>query len=171
MKVPVRVDEDFEDEFPGANALSTECFLTLAYLGTSMLASLNRFLQVRGVPSYTGLNVLAVLGSAAEPLPPSVVAQRMIVTRPTVTGVLSTLETRGLVDRTAHGSDGRMHLVGLSFRGEELVRRVLPEVHRFETELFGVLRDEELRTLLGLLETVLERLDTSRTPVTAERPD
>lgn len=169
--MPVRVDGDFEDEFPGASALSTECFLNLAYLGTRMLASLNRFLQVRGVPSYTGLNALAVLGGAAEPVPPSVVAQRMIVTRPTVTGILSTLEKRGLVDRTAHGSDGRVHLVGLTVKGKDLVRRVLPEVHRFETELFGVLGDEELRTLLGLLEAVLERLDTSRTPVTAERPD
>jgi DNA-binding MarR family transcriptional regulator len=161
--LPVRVEEEFEDEFPGASALATECFLNLAYLGTAMLAALNRFLEGYGIPSYTGLNALAVLAGAGEPVPPSVVAQRMIVTRPTVTGILGTLEKRGLVDRTAHGSDGRMHLVGLTVEGQELVRHVLPEVHRFERELFGVLDEEQLQTLLGILDTVLERLDTGGT--------
>lgn len=108
--MPVRVEEDFEDEFPGASALATECFLNLAHLGTIMLASLNRFLNGYGIPSYTGFNAMAVLAGAGEPVPPSVVTDRMIVTRPTVTGILSTLEKRGLVARTAHGSDGRMHL-------------------------------------------------------------
>ena len=161
--MPVRVEDGFEEEFPGSSAHATECFLTLAHLGTAMLASLNRFLEGFGIPSYTGFNALAVLAGADEPVPPSVVAQRMIVTKPTVTGILGTLEKRGLVDRSAHGSDGRMHLVGLTVQGQELVRQVLPEVHRFERELFGVLDEGQLETLLGMLDTVLERLDTRGT--------
>jgi DNA-binding MarR family transcriptional regulator len=168
MGVPIRVDDGFEDEFRGASALSTECFLSLAFLGTSMLTSLNRFLERFGVPSYTGLNALAVLEGAGEPIPPSVVAQRMIVTRPTVTGVLGTLETRGLLRRTAHGSDGRMQLVGLTDEGRALVNRVLPEVHRFESELFGVLDDGQLRSLRGMLDTVLGRLGEQATDVLHE---
>ena len=159
--MPVRVAEGFEDEFPGASALATECFLNLAYLGTAMLASLNRFLNGYGIPSYTGFNAMAVLAGAGEPVPPSVVTDRMIVTRPTVTGILSTLEKRGLVARTAHSSDGRMHLVGLTVEGRDSVRRVLPEVHRFENELFGVLDEGQLRAFFGMLSSVLERLDTA----------
>ena len=163
MGLPVRVEDDFEDEFPGASTLATECFLNLAYLGTAMLASLNRFLNGYGIPSYTGFNAMAVLAGAGEPVPPSVVTDRMIVTRPTVTGILSTLEQRGLVDRTAHGSDGRMHLVGLTVKGRDSVRRVLPEVHRFENELFGVLDEGQLQTLLVMLDAVLERLEGAGT--------
>jgi DNA-binding MarR family transcriptional regulator len=163
VRVPVRVDDGFEEEFPGASPRATECFLTLAYLATAMLGSLNRLLQGFGIPSYTALNALAVLGGAGEPVPPSVVAERMIVTRPTVTGILRTLEKRGLVDRSAHGSDGRMHLVGLTPRGEALVGRVLPAVHRFEAELFGTLGDEQLESLLGMLDAVHGRLDAGRT--------
>jgi DNA-binding MarR family transcriptional regulator len=164
MGLPVRVADDFEGEFPGASALATECFLNLAYLGTAMLASLNRVLNGYGIPSYAGFNALAVLAGAGEPVPPSVVTDRMIVTRPTVTGILSTLEKRGLVARSAHGSDGRMHLVGLTANGRNSVRRVLPEVHRFENDLFGVLDQGQLRTLLGMLDTVFERLDRAGTP-------
>jgi DNA-binding MarR family transcriptional regulator len=159
MGLPVRVAEDFEDEFPGANALATECFLNLAYLGTAMLASLNRFLNGHGIPSYTGFNAMAVLAGAGEPVPPSVVTDRMIVTRPTVTGILGTLEKRGLVDRRAHATDARMHLVGLTAKGQELVRRVLPEVHRFERDFFGQLDEAQMQTLIATLHTVLQRVE------------
>lgn len=155
----IRVGEGFEDEFPGSSGPATECFLNLAHLGTTMLASLNRFLEGFGIPSSTGLNALAVLAGAGEPIPPSVVAQRMIVTRPTVTGILGSLEKRGLAERMAHGSDGRMQLVGLTGEGRALVQRVLPEVHRFERELFGVLDEERQQSLLAMLATILERLD------------
>ncbi len=67
------------------------------------------------------------------------------------------------MDRTAHGSDGRMHLVRLTVTGRELVRQVLPEVHRFESELFGVLDEGQLQSLLGMLDTVLERLNSGGT--------
>jgi len=163
MGLSVRVEEDFENEFPGASALATECFLNLAHLGTAMLASLNRLLSGYGIPSYTGFNAMAVLAGAGGPVPPSVVTDRMIVTRPTVTGILRTLEQRGLVNRTAHGSDRRMHLVGLTVKGRDSVRRVLPEVHRFENELFGVLDEGQLQTLLVMLDAVLERLEGAGT--------
>ena len=96
---------------------------------------------------------MAVLAGAGEPVPPSVVTDRMIVTRPAVTGILGTLEKRGLVARTAHGSDARMHFVGLTANGQELVSRVPTEVHRFENDLFGLLGEGQLATLLRMLWT------------------
>ncbi len=123
---------DFEKEFPRASALATECFLNLGRVAVSMLSELDRLLVGFGVPSYTSFNALTVLAGAGEPIPPSVVAQRMVVTRPTVTGILNTLERLGLVTRSDHGSDGRMRLVSLTDAGRDLVQHVLPEVHRFE---------------------------------------
>ena len=56
-----------------------------------------------------------------------------------------------------------MHLVGLTVKGRDSVRRVLPEVHRFENELFGVLDEGQLQTLLVMLDAVLERLEGAGT--------
>jgi DNA-binding MarR family transcriptional regulator len=84
----------------------------------------------------------------------------MVVTRPTVTGILDTLEGLGLVSRGAHGSDRRMRLVALTDAGQDLVRRALPEVHRFEEELFGALERSEQAALLRSLATISGRIES-----------
>lgn len=155
----VQVPGQFEKEFPGASALATECFLNLGRVAVSMLAELDRLLDRFGVPSYTGFNALTVLAGAGEPIPPSVVAKRMVVTRPTVTGILKTLERLGLVTSAAHGSDGRMRLVSLTDAGRDLVKHVLPEVHRFEEELISTLDRRQQRALLDCLAAIAGRLD------------
>jgi DNA-binding MarR family transcriptional regulator len=155
----VRVHDDFGAEFPEGSALATECFLNLGRVTLASLSELGRLLDGFGVPSYTSFNALTVLAGAGEPIPPSVVARRMVATRPTVTGILQTLERLGLVTRSAHGSDGRMRLVSLTDDGRRLVRRVLPEVHRFEGALFGALDRDEQVALLASLAALARRLD------------
>jgi DNA-binding MarR family transcriptional regulator len=155
----VRVNGAFEEEFPGASALATECFLNLGRVAVSMLSELDRLLDRFGVPSYTSLNALAVLAGAGEPIPPSVVARRMVVTRPTVTGILDTLQRQGLVIRVPHDVDGRMRLVSLTGKGTALVEQVMPEVHRFECHLLGGLDRGEQLALLDALATIASRLD------------
>ena len=155
----VRVHGGFEKEFPGASTLATECFLNLGRVAVSMLSELDRLLDGFGVPSYTSFNALTVLAGAGEPIPPSVVADRMVVTRPTITGVLATLQRLGLVTRSPHGSDGRMRLISLTREGRDLVHQVLPEVHRFEEDLFGALDHSQQIDLLASLSALAGRLD------------
>jgi DNA-binding MarR family transcriptional regulator len=83
----------------------------------------------------------------------------MVVTRPTVTGILDTLERLGLAIRSEHGSDGRMRLVSLTEEGRDLVQHVLPEVHRFEQQLFSVLDRRQQGDLLASLSALAGRLD------------
>jgi DNA-binding MarR family transcriptional regulator len=160
----VRAHDGFEDEFPDASPLATECFFNLGQVATLMLSELNRLLEGFTVPSYTSFNALAVVAGADEPLSPSVVAQRMAVTRPTITGVLHTLERHGWVALTAHPLDRRMRLVAPTQAGRALMARVLPEVHRFEDELFNVLDHGQQSALLGTLAVLAQRLAS----VTAE---
>jgi DNA-binding MarR family transcriptional regulator len=155
----VQVQSGFEEEFPGASALSTECFLSLGRLTMAMLSQLNQLLEGFGVPSYTSFNALTVIAGAGEPIPPSIVAKRMVVSRPTITGVLNTLDKRGLITRVGHSSDGRMQLVSLSVAGQDLVARVLPEVHHFEQVLFSGLGHEEQEILLECLAAIGVQLE------------
>jgi DNA-binding MarR family transcriptional regulator len=157
----VRVHGDFDDEFPAGSALATECFLNLGRVAVSMLSELSRLLAGYGVPSYTSFNALTVITGAGEPIPPSVVARRMVVTRPTVTGILNTLERLRLITRDVRGPDGRMRLVSPTDTGRELVDRVLPEVHRFEEQLFSVLDRSQRILLLDTLATLAGQLDAT----------
>jgi DNA-binding MarR family transcriptional regulator len=101
-----------------------------------------------GVPSRAAFNVLAILHGTEEPLPPSVIAERMIVSRPTVTGILGTLERRGLIARIPHGTDRRMSLVSIAPEGRRRVEQLLPVLHDAEQRWMSCLSADEQRTLL-----------------------
>lgn len=134
-------------------------------LAGTVQAGVARLLDGFGIPSLGAFNVLTILDGEGGALSPSVVADRMVVSRPTVTGLIDTLERRGLVERWLDAGDGRRRQIVLTSRGRRLVRRVLPEMHRFERDVIGVLGLEEQRQLLrsiavlqqhvlGLLESV-----------------
>jgi DNA-binding MarR family transcriptional regulator len=154
----VRVPPGFEDEFAGASALATECFLNIGLLAGGVQAATQQLIQSHGLPSMAAFNVLSVLEGAGEPIPPSTIADRMLVSRPTITGLLDSLERRRLVRRATHARDGRMRLVRVTPRGTRIVRAVMPDLHRFERELMTVLGDRDLQRLLAIVATLQHHL-------------
>jgi DNA-binding MarR family transcriptional regulator len=104
-----------------------------------------------GIPSRTAFNILTILDGADEPLPPSMIAARMVVSRPTITGILGSLERRGLIRRLPHPEDQRMVLIAITAEGAARVAHLLPELHRIEKRWMGCLSEAEQRALLRML--------------------
>ena len=154
----VRVPEAFDAEFPDCSRLATETFLNIGLLVGAVQAAVERLVGAQGLPSDAAFNVLSVLGGDPEPLRPSEIAARMMVTRATTTGLLDTLERRGLVLRSAGTGDGRSRLVSLTPAGRAVVDRLVPAMHRFEADLMGVLSDPDLERLLETVATLQSRL-------------
>src|SRR2546430_1660138 len=100
----LRVPDAFEREFPTASRRATEAFLNIGVLVGGVRSAVETLVAAEGLPSMAAFNVLSVLGGDPEPLRPSVIAERMMVTRATITGVLDSLESRGFVRRVA-GTD------------------------------------------------------------------
>jgi DNA-binding MarR family transcriptional regulator len=92
-----------------------------------------------------------ILAGADAPLPPSIIAERLLVRRPTLTGVLGTLERRGLVHRLPHATDGRMALIAITPAGEAAIRALRPALHAAERRWLACLTDAEQRQLLQLV--------------------
>jgi DNA-binding MarR family transcriptional regulator len=147
----IRTEPGFEDAWPGASALATECVLNLGFLNQQMEAFGQSVVRRRGIPSVAAFNVLTILHGAGESLPPSAIAERMIVSRPTMTGILGTLERRGLIRRLPHGKDRRMTLVEITAEGRSRVDQLLPELHQAEKRWIGCLTEGEQLSLLGML--------------------
>lgn len=82
-------------------------------------------------------------------------AASMACTKPTVTGVASTLERRGLVRRGAHERDGRLVVLSLTGEGEEKIAALFPKFNAGETAVTSDLTDAEKATLAGLLRRVV----------------
>lgn len=102
--------------------------------------------------SNTAAQTLAIIEGAGEPLAPSTIAERLMVTTGSMTSLLDTLERRGLVERQAHPSDRRRLLVHLTPEGEALVDLFLPEVIAVQTALVAGLSEAERATAVHLSE-------------------
>ena len=61
--------------------------------------------------SPSARQILAVVEGAGEPLEPSIIAERLLITTGSVTSLLDNLEKRGLIRRLPHPDDRRKLLV------------------------------------------------------------
>lgn len=158
MTSPLRVRESLDREFQGADFRATECVINLLRAGNLVEQRLTRRFREYGLSPAT-FNVLMILEGDPKPLCPYQIGERLLVTRGTVTGLLDSLEKRGLVLRAPHPDDRRMLLIRITEAGRRLLVDLLPEHFRGEAEMLGPLTPREKETLvrlLGKVQAVLE---------------
>lgn len=78
-------------------------------------------------------------------------ADRMLVTKGNVVGLLNRMESAGLVKRQPHPEDGRAYLLCLTERGATLAAQVIPEHEALVAEYLGVLTPEDQSSLHDVL--------------------
>jgi DNA-binding MarR family transcriptional regulator len=161
-----RVGDDFEDEYPGASALATECFANLFHAGNLLMELHDRHTRENYQLSPSARQVLAVVEGAGEPLEPSVIAARVLITRGSMTSILDTLEKRGLVQRVPHPDDRRRLLVEITPDAQTILDELLPALHARERDVItSALSTTEQRELLRLIAKLQHAaLDAQSTP-------
>jgi len=82
-------------------------------------------------------------------------AEEAGVTKGTLTGVLKTLEKRGLARRRAHGGDGRLVLVSLEPKGLAVIERLFPAFNEGEARVSSGLTEDEKNQLASLLRKII----------------
>src|SRR5579863_24008 len=83
------------------------------------------------------------------------------VTKGTLTGVLKTLEKRGLARRRAHESDGRLVMVSLEPKGLGVIERLFPAFNMGEAFVSASLSEREKNQLASLLRTMIRAVEES----------
>jgi DNA-binding MarR family transcriptional regulator len=151
----VRVADDFEEEYPGAARLATECYANLVRTGDLLIGLHNRQAKEDYGLSATAKMALAVVEGAGEPLAPSVIAERLLITTGSMTSMLDTLERRGLLRRMPHPNDRRKLLVDVTDEAVAVLDEMLPSFHQRERAVInGALSPEEQERLLHLVAKV-----------------
>jgi DNA-binding MarR family transcriptional regulator len=115
----------------------------------------NRALRHHGL-SAAGRQALAVLEGAGQPLSPTVIAERLLVTTASMTSLLDTLERRGLVARADDPDDRRRLLVSLTEQGRRTVDAFLPEVVALQTAVMAGVSEADRQHLLRTLAAMRE---------------
>lgn len=111
--------------------------------------------------SWTAFVVLWVVW-IWEPIETRQIALEGGFSKATLTGVLSTLEGRGWLQRSRSVSDGRLVDVSLTEAGRELMTQLFPAFNQQEQHIAGPIdasRRDELAEMLRLLTVNVEKTD------------
>ncbi len=108
--------------------------------------------------SWTAFIVLWVLWIWGES-ETRTLANEANVTKGTLTGVLDTLESRGLVERRRRARDRRLVAVRLTDEGVEVISEVFPRFNREEQRVAELLTDEQREAMVGGLRRILRTLE------------
>ena len=133
--------------------------MALVRTGDRLLAGIDQALRHHRL-SRAGREALAILDGAGQPLSPTAIAERLIVTTASVTSLLDTLERRGLVERRPDPTDRRRLLIAITQDGKAIVDQFLPEVVALQTAALATLTEAQRRQLVELLATVGANLTT-----------
>lgn len=91
-------------------------------------------------------DVIITLGNTPG-MPFKKLGEQTLITKGTLTGVISRLEDKGLVQRVASESDGRSQIIQLTASGNDLFERTFPEHLLFINRLFNDYSPEDIATL------------------------
>lgn len=78
------------------------------------------------------------------------------ISRPTSTGVVTTLERRGFVRRRKSAEDGRMVRVSLTQRGRKKIEALFPRFNAEESAVTSDLTPDEQDSMAGMLRSMLK---------------
>lgn len=121
--------------------------------------------------SPSGFNVLQALANTPTgELEPCQLAERLLVSRPSMTGLIDTLESKGLVSRRRHPVDRRRVLVVLTGEGRHLLSSHYEEHYARLRGLFSELQRDEVELLVTLLRKVHRSSQGHDTPVEEAEP-
>ena len=146
----IQIAPDFAEHYPGASPRATEAAMNLVRTADMLIKRIGDLVQPFGLSPSSAL-ALGILADAGAPLPPNQIAERLIISRATVTGLLDSLERRGYVRRAPHSSDRRMLLIELTESGRQVAHEFRLVVHRHQNEWLAALSEPEQGQLIDAL--------------------
>ena len=109
------------------------------------------------VSQFDALSVVQELGDGAMP---KCIAQRLRVTRPSVSGLLHRLEERRLVEIVPHSSDGRALVCRLTAEGKERMNAAQAAAERFLRAQTAPFPNRDLAEIEALMRNMHRHLQT-----------
>lgn len=104
----------------------------------------------------TAHQVILFTLTAENGLPSSEVARRAGHSKSRLTGLVDTLEAKGLVERRASEEDGRVQLLRVTRAGRALIGRTTAQTKELNAALLAPFDEHERQTIRAFLEHVLK---------------
>ncbi len=150
MANQINLAPEFVERYPGASAKATEASMNLVLTADMLVKRIGELVQPFDLSPSSGL-VLGMLADAGTPMPPKQIAERLIISRASVTSLLDSLERRRYVRRMPHSTDRRMILIELTDAGRQVAHEFRLIVHRHQKDWLAILDSAEQDLLIDAL--------------------
>jgi len=156
-KNKIHVAPDFAERYPGASPTATEAAMNLARTADLLVKRIGELVAPFGLSASSAL-ALGILADSAAPLAPHQIADKLIISRATITGLLDSLEKRGYVRRLPHSTDRRMLLIELTESGRQVAHDFRLRVHQQQKTWLAALSQPEQEQLIAALHRLQDTL-------------
>ncbi|UOF91554.1 MarR family transcriptional regulator [Fodinisporobacter ferrooxydans] len=148
---------ELKEKFPDMDPLSVEAFFVFLRTSGDLIKKIGTNLSCWGITPGRMMTLMALFNHSRS-MAPSELAERIGVTRGTITGLLDGLEKDGLIQRMECCSDRRMINIQLTDKGVEFINEMVPSHFELIGKIMKVLDETEIGTLIALLEKVHGRV-------------
>lgn len=145
--------------YPDLNVGAVEATIVLMRVATDVFDGFTAQFDRHGISQGRFMVLMMLDRYYDRELLPSEVAEKIGVTRATVTGLLDGLERDGFVRRKAHPDDRRAVTVALTAKGRTFLDDLLPGHYRRIAGLMANLDEDERKELVRLLTKVAAATD------------
>ncbi len=161
--------EPYGRKYSEFDSPSMEMLFNLAWTYDVLLGHLSRDLSRHNV-SVSAFNVLMILHrTGGEGCRLNELSKLLVVSRANVTGLVDSLESRGLVERVAEEGDRRVRVAQITGAGEDLIASILPDYYAEVRRVCSGLSKMDKRELSGLLAKLRTSVRNSSTGRLDER--
>lgn len=148
--IPARADRALEQEFPEVDSRASDCVINIWRTNTMLSEEMGQVLRPHDL-TLAGFRAMMILRVSGGSLSPAEIADRLGSSRATVTGLLDSLEKRGVVRRLPDPQDRRRLQIVLTDDGRSVLDALLPGYFARERESVAALDPAGQETLVELL--------------------
>lgn len=155
-----RTLEEFAKRYPDLDPSALKTCAVLLRTGSDLLTAFETILGRHDLSQGRFLTLIVMNREPDEEINPSSLAEKVGVTRATMTGLLDGLERKGLVKRITYPKDRRKIGVRLTGKGRHVLDDMLPDYYSHIGKLMAYLTQNERQNLVSLLGKVNQGLLT-----------
>ena len=148
----------FAKRYPDMDPSAVRAAIALCRTGSDLLTGFETLLSRYGLSQGRFLTLMVLNRTPDDTVNPSQLAERVGVTRATMTGLLDGLYGDALITREANDEDRRRLSVQLTAKGRQMLESILPDYYRRNARLMKALTEDERLQLGFLLEKVNQGL-------------
>jgi MarR family 2-MHQ and catechol resistance regulon transcriptional repressor len=141
-----------------ASTAAADAIITMRRTTTALQTTMESYAREFGLSPSKIIILMALAATDGHALAQAEIARQLAVSLGSLTALVTSLQSAGLVKRTLAAEDRRVSFIALTAKGSALVKRFAPVHYRREAAALSVLSAREQRTLLQILDKLRRHL-------------